>query len=118
VFPRLTTEENLLVSMNPDTGPEDACALFPELRPRRAIAVGMLSGGEQQMLVIARALLARPRVLLVGEMSAGLAPVIFARLTKAVRALADQGMAVVLVEQFATPALGIGDRAYVLRRAA
>ncbi|RUU60878.1 ABC transporter ATP-binding protein, partial [Mesorhizobium sp. M2C.T.Ca.TU.009.01.2.1] len=69
-----------------------------------------------QMLVIARALLTRPKVLLIDEMSAGLAPVIVTRLMTAVRKLADDGLAVVLVEQFAALALSIGNRAYVMRR--
>ncbi|MCY1379838.1 High-affinity branched-chain amino acid transport ATP-binding protein LivF [compost metagenome] len=68
------------------------------------------------MLVIARALVGRPKVIMIDEMSSGLAPVIVSRLMSAVRKLADDGMAVVLVEQFATLALAIGDRAYVLRR--
>ena len=68
------------------------------------------------MLVIARALLTNPKVIMIDEMSAGLAPVVVGRLMTAVRKLADSGLAVLLVEQFAALALAIGDRAYVMRR--
>ena len=112
----MTTEENLRVALHPQAGVEEAYALFPELRQRADVGAGMLSGGEQQMLVIARALVCRPSVVMIDEMSAGLAPVIVSRLMQAVRKLADSGVAVVLVEQFAALALAIGDRAYVLRR--
>jgi branched-chain amino acid transport system ATP-binding protein len=116
VFAEMTTEENLRVALHPQAGVEEAYALFPELRQRADVGAGMLSGGEQQMLVIARALVCRPSVVMIDEMSAGLAPVIVSRLMQAVRKLADSGVAVVLVEQFAALALAIGDRAYVLRR--
>ncbi|PSJ56470.1 ABC transporter ATP-binding protein [Pseudaminobacter soli (ex Li et al. 2025)] len=116
VFPEMTTEENLKVALHPDASLGEAYELFPELVQRRDVKAGMLSGGEQQMLVIARALVGRPKVIMVDEMSSGLAPVVVNRLMSGVRKLADGGMAVVLVEQFATLALGIGDRAYVLRR--
>lgn len=116
VFGEMTTEENLKVALHPDANLDEAYSLFPELVQRQHIKSGMLSGGEQQMLVIARALVNRPKVIMIDEMSAGLAPVIVSRLMTAVRRLADSGVAVVLVEQFAALALAIGNRAYVLRR--
>ena len=115
VFRTLTADENLrAASRQADLAA--AYALFPELERRKDVRAGLLSGGEQQMLVIARALLTRPRTIMIDEMSAGLAPVIVGRLMTAVRKLAEQGQAVLLVEQFAALALSIGDRAYVLRR--
>jgi branched-chain amino acid transport system ATP-binding protein len=116
VFSEMTTEENLKVALAPGADLNEAYDLFPELLQRRTVKAGMLSGGEQQMVVIARSIVNRPKVMMIDEMSSGLAPIIVSRLMTAVRKLADQGMAIILVEQFASLALAIGNRAYVLRR--
>jgi branched-chain amino acid transport system ATP-binding protein len=88
---------------------------FPALRPRLKQRAGTLSGGEQQMLVIARALIARPRLLMLDEPSLGLAPLVTAEIFRIIRALnADDKMTILLVEQNANQALQLADRAYVL----
>ena len=88
--------------------------LFPELEPLLDRPAGLLSGGEQQMLGLAAVLSRGPKLLLIDELSFGLAPRIVQRLMKAVREAADGGTAVILVEQFARLALEVADRAYVL----
>jgi branched-chain amino acid transport system ATP-binding protein len=114
VFMGLTTRENLRVA---GADIDEALQLFPELEKRINVSGGSLSGGEQQMLSLARNLGRKPSVLLADELSMGLAPIVVQRLLQAVRDAADQrGTAVVLVEQHVRQALKYADRAYVMRR--
>ncbi len=118
IFASLSVEENLLVAARPGRWDLEAVyRLFPRLNERRASRGNHLSGGEQQMLAIARALMTNPMLLLLDEPLEGLAPIIVEELTAAIRRMAaDEGTAFMLVEQHAELALSLTDEAIVLER--
>ena len=122
VLPNLTVRENLelgasaLLGRTPTFPLQRIHELFPILAERREQRAGSLSGGQQQMLAIGRALMGAPRLLLLDEPSLGLAPVIVIQVFEALRALNDQGLTILLVEQNARQALLATDRAYVIEQ--
>jgi branched-chain amino acid transport system ATP-binding protein len=116
----LTVEDNIRVATyaltreQARTGRERALELFPELQRCLPSSARSLSGGEQQMLVLAQALVSEPRFLCIDELSLGLAPVVVQRLIPVIRKIVESGTGVLLIEQFATIALGLANRAYVM----
>jgi branched-chain amino acid transport system ATP-binding protein len=125
LFPRLTVQENLLMGAyhrsdrdHVDDDIERVFAMFARLKERRTQRAGSMSGGEQQMLAIGRGLMSKPKVMLLDEPTLGLAPIVIEELGEIVRALAAEGITILLAEQNAVMALGCSDRAYVLQSGA
>jgi branched-chain amino acid transport system ATP-binding protein len=121
LLPDLTVEDNIAVATyalsreQARAGRARALELFPELARRLTVRARTLSGGEQQMVVLAQALVSQPRYMLIDELSLGLAPVVVSRLIPVIRTVVAQyGIGVLLIEQFATVALGLANRAYVM----
>jgi branched-chain amino acid transport system ATP-binding protein len=122
LLPGLTVEDNLRVATyslarsEAKARVERALEVFPELEKRWKAECRLLSGGEQQMVVLAQALVSRPRYVLVDELSLGLAPIVVQRLVPVLESVAAEGVGVLLIEQFAHVALGLAQTAYVLER--
>jgi len=120
IFPSLTVRENLIVARQRESATkkpwnvERIYEMFPRLRERHAQLAGTLSGGEQQMLAIGRALMGNPQVLLLDEPSEGLAPLIVAEVSRTIRRLKEEGQSIVLVEQNRQLALEVADQAVIL----
>jgi branched-chain amino acid transport system ATP-binding protein len=121
VFTRMTIRENLLMGAYARDDLVEIAAdierwfdIFPRLKERQSQLAGTLSGGEQQMLAMARALMSRPRLLLLDEPSMGLAPIMVERIFEVVREVAQQGVTILLVEQNVRQALAIATRGYVM----
>jgi branched-chain amino acid transport system ATP-binding protein len=120
LLPELSVEDNLQVATYSLPGAvarerrAEALELFPELKARLTARARSLSGGEQQMVVLAQALVSQPQFILIDELSLGLAPVVLKRLIPTIRTVADSGVGVLLIEQFATLALGLANRAHVM----
>jgi branched-chain amino acid transport system ATP-binding protein len=120
IFGRLTVRENLILggiqrpAADVEPGIDEVTEIFPRLRERLGQAGGTLSGGEQQMLAIARALMSEPRLLILDEPSLGLAPLMVEHIFEVIAGLKEKGLTILLVEQNVHHALDVADRAYVM----
>lgn len=116
VIDNLRAAGMMLPRREADREVEAALELFPELRQRLRVTAENLSGGQKQMVVVAQALICRPRYLLIDELSFGLAPAVVVRLGETIKTIAERGVGILLIEQFTTLALSLATRAYVMER--